>query len=137
MFVRRAINIELDTNELKSKTKKAFFALNFTAFTTPISLPHNDIHNYLRCDMSDTKTAAYDPIFWLHHSYVNRQFAFWQEVNKLRKRNIGSFEEMSKPLDPFHRQEYNKVQTTLKNSKMFLITKICFATNLTPSHLIT
>ena len=39
--------------------------------------------------MQDLLTAAYDPIFYLHHSYVDRQLAFWQELNKLRKREIG------------------------------------------------
>ena len=28
--------------------------------------------------------AAYDPIFYLHHTYVDRLYAFWQELQKLR-----------------------------------------------------
>ena len=67
--------------------------------------------------MQDLLTAAYDPVFWLHHSYVDRQLAFWQEVNKLRKNEIGSFDDMDKPLDPFNRSEYNQVQMTFDNSR--------------------
>ncbi|RKL50893.1 hypothetical protein BFJ72_g346 [Fusarium proliferatum] len=31
--------------------------------------------------MSDLGTAAYDPIFWLHHCNVDRQFALYQNNN--------------------------------------------------------
>ena len=35
----------------------------------------------------------------------------------MRKNEIGSFEDMDKPLDPFNRSEYNQVQMTFENSR--------------------
>ena len=67
--------------------------------------------------MQDLLTAAYDPIFYLHHSFVDRQLAFWQELNTLRKHEIGTFDDMDKPLDPFNRSEYNQVKMTLENNR--------------------
>ena len=44
-----------------------------------LSQAHNIIHRGLQCTMGPVGTAAYDPIFWLHHSYVDKVFAHWQE----------------------------------------------------------
>jgi len=45
--------------------------------------PHNDIHNAVGGPlgwMSDPKTAAQDPIFWLHHSNIDRIWWIWQNM---------------------------------------------------------
>ena len=42
---------------------------------------HNRIHGWVggRCgDMSYVPFAAYDPIFWCHHSMIDRIFWLWQ-----------------------------------------------------------
>lgn len=41
--------------------------------------PHNDIHNVVGGQgwMGDPDTAAQDPIFWLHHSNIDRLWAVW------------------------------------------------------------
>ncbi|KAK1596707.1 uncharacterized protein LY79DRAFT_667261 [Colletotrichum navitas] len=41
---------------------------------------HNAIHNYTGGGghMSDPAIAAFDPIFWLHHTNIDRLFAIWQ-----------------------------------------------------------
>ncbi|KKY16976.1 putative tyrosinase precursor [Diplodia seriata] len=31
--------------------------------------------------MSEVEVAAFDPVFWLHHSNIDRIFAIWQEMN--------------------------------------------------------
>ena len=51
--------------------------------------------------------AAYDPVFYLHHSNVDRQYAFWQELQKLR--GYLSTEAISKDfsMPPFWDQRYN------------------------------
>ena len=28
--------------------------------------------------------ASYDPLFYLHHSFVDLQYAYWQQVQKIR-----------------------------------------------------
>lgn len=46
---------------------------------------HNNIHSWVGGDtgghMSEVPVAAFDPIFWLHHANVDRQFAIWQTLN--------------------------------------------------------
>ncbi len=39
---------------------------------------HNYIHGYVGGDMSDPNLAAYDPIFYPHHSNIDRIWAIWQ-----------------------------------------------------------
>ena len=39
---------------------------------------HNYIHGYVGGDMSDPNLAAYDPIFFPHHSNIDRIWAIWQ-----------------------------------------------------------
>ncbi|GKT56388.1 tyrosinase precursor [Colletotrichum tofieldiae] len=41
---------------------------------------HNAIHTYAggKGQMSDPTVAAFDPIFWLHHTNIDRLFAIWQ-----------------------------------------------------------
>lgn len=41
--------------------------------------PHNNIHSTIGGLMGNPKTAAQDPIFWLHHSNVDRIWAVWNE----------------------------------------------------------
>ncbi|EPS39478.1 hypothetical protein H072_6733 [Dactylellina haptotyla CBS 200.50] len=49
---------------------------------------HDDIHNAIggpvggpSGTMTDLSMASYDPIFWLHHTNVDRLFALWQGIN--------------------------------------------------------
>jgi tyrosinase len=41
------------------------------------NLPHNVIHDDVGGLMSDPDTAALDPIFWLHHSNIDRLWEVW------------------------------------------------------------
>ena len=40
-----------------------------------IHQPHGMVHIDLQCTMEPTQTAAYDPIFWLHHSFIDKVWA--------------------------------------------------------------
>jgi tyrosinase len=44
---------------------------------------HNLVHNAVGGygHMSDASTSAFDPVFWLHHTNVDRLFAMWQAIN--------------------------------------------------------
>ncbi|KAK0718697.1 common central domain of tyrosinase-domain-containing protein [Apiosordaria backusii] len=50
---------------------------------------HNNIHNWTGGfdkyigHMAEPAVAAYDPIFWMHHANVDRQFALWQGISLL------------------------------------------------------
>jgi tyrosinase-like protein len=41
--------------------------------------PHGAVHVAVGGAMSDPETAAQDPIFWLHHSNIDRIWAVWNE----------------------------------------------------------
>ena len=110
-------NIEFNTAELKNKTRNAFGTQSFKLFQRDLENPHDKVHDFAHCEMKDLLTASYDPIFWLHHNHIDRVFAFWQELNKLRKLEIGNFDQMDQSLNPFYRPEYNKVKMTLENSQ--------------------
>ena len=45
---------------------------------------HNAFGTTLTFCMSQLTYAAYDPVFFLHHGYVDYQYAYWQELQKLR-----------------------------------------------------
>ncbi|KAM5350817.1 hypothetical protein ACJ41O_007322 [Fusarium nematophilum] len=53
---------------------------------------HNNVHNivggsdykYGVGHMSDVPVAAFDPIFWLHHTQIDRLLAMWQSLNWTR-----------------------------------------------------
>lgn len=51
--------------------------------------------------------AAYDPVFYLHHSNVDRQYAFWQELQKIRGQNTEAVENSHFEMPPFWNKTYN------------------------------
>lgn len=65
--------------------------------------------------MTYLATAAFDPMFWLHHANVDRLFALWQAIhpNAYSGSQVagastwtiaqGSRQDMNSPLQPFHR----------------------------------
>ncbi|PQE33295.1 tyrosinase precursor protein [Rutstroemia sp. NJR-2017a WRK4] len=68
----------------------------FDAFSNHQWAPNNapgtygsieDVHNSIHSEtggggqMGDPDYAAFDPLFWLHHVNVDRQFAIWQALN--------------------------------------------------------
>ena len=82
--VMRARSINIDSSDLKRRTRDALMTETFEDFSNQISDPHGFLHVSMQCDMADLRTASCDPIFYLHHTYVDRQFAFWQELHRLR-----------------------------------------------------
>ena len=57
--------------------------------------------------MSTLEYTSYDPIFFLHHSNVDRLFVIWQELQKKRGKTYDhahcSIELFGKNLQPFER----------------------------------
>src|SRR5205807_6075343 len=39
---------------------------------------HDSVHGWVGGDMGIIATAAYDPIFWAHHTMVDRLWSLWQ-----------------------------------------------------------
>ncbi len=50
----------------------------FLDFQTHLENKHGDVHMWVGGHMSDIPFAAYDPIFWAHHSMIDRVWRLWQ-----------------------------------------------------------
>lgn len=48
--------------------------------------------------MSDTYGSPADPIFWLHHGFVDRNFRIWQNKNSARLSSINGNDVSGNPL---------------------------------------
>jgi tyrosinase len=58
--------------------QKAMAATNFNDFNSLITTVHDEVHMWVMGTMSDPSWAAYDPVFWAHHTMVDRAWAIWQ-----------------------------------------------------------
>ena len=56
----------------------AFIKENYREFSSQLSNPHNMVHNTNPCNLRPTLVAAWDPVFFLHHAFVDMQYAYWQ-----------------------------------------------------------
>lgn len=50
----------------------------YLGFNGDLEGPHGSLHIWVSGDMRTPAFAAYDPIFWMHHANVDRQWAAWQ-----------------------------------------------------------
>jgi tyrosinase len=51
---------------------------SFVDFSNRLERTHGDIHVWVGGHMSDIGFAAYDPIFWAHHTMIDRVWSMWQ-----------------------------------------------------------
>lgn len=76
-----------------------------------LEVAHNNIHYLVggrhEFSMSTLEWTSYDPLFFLHHSNVDRIFAVWQELQRRRGKTYDhadcSVELFRKELEPFNR----------------------------------
>lgn len=53
-------------------------APTFLDFSLRLENVHNDVHVWIGGAMSAVPVAAFDPIFWAHHSMIDRLWYLWQ-----------------------------------------------------------
>jgi tyrosinase len=53
---------------------------DFTAFSGALESPHNTVHVLVGGTMQ-TATSPADPLFWLHHAFIDKLWADWQLAN--------------------------------------------------------
>ena len=82
-FVTRETGIVIPSRHLKATTEDALMLDDFMEFQNSLNSPHGVLHFSMGCDMTIVDTAGYR-IFYLHHSYVDYQWAFWQELQRLQ-----------------------------------------------------
>ena len=116
-FTTRQANILINTETQKSSTKKAFDEDKFRKFREKMVQPHSELHRLVGCDMVKEGTAGYDPLFYLHHTYVDYQWAYWQELQLHRPPDEPISDEFNNPIPPFDRDGFNDNKKTLRNSK--------------------
>jgi len=69
---------------LKRGVKNSYCTTKYHQYDLENQTPHNAVHNNMHGDMGDNDYAAYDPIFYLHHSFVDLQYAYWQKLQHIR-----------------------------------------------------
>jgi len=51
---------------------------DFFTFQTQLESIHDGVHVWVGGTMSDISVAAYDPLFWAHHTMIDRVWQLWQ-----------------------------------------------------------
>jgi tyrosinase len=54
---------------------------DYDTFSSDIEQPHNGLHLWVGGSMAIVPTSAFDPIFWVHHCFVEKLFCDWQDAN--------------------------------------------------------
>jgi tyrosinase len=62
----------------QSDVDRAMASANFDDLTFEIENLHNAVHVWVGGEMTDPRFAGWDPIFWAHHTMVDRLWALWQ-----------------------------------------------------------
>ena len=144
-FVTRFHNVQLNTTQLKRQVQDALDHNDFIEFEDALGKgPHGTVHVGVDCDMFNIATSGYDTLFYLHHSYVDYLWAFWQELRRLRGHSLPPrFEGVDEPLPPFNNRRFNENDKTFQNSRaqdiMDYQNKLCYEydqllfDNLTPA----
>jgi len=63
-------------------------------------MPHNPTHNYLGGHMRSMR-SPFDPIFWSHHAFLDKNWALWQDCHDYEHLDKASLNETQ--YDPMHR----------------------------------
>lgn len=59
----------------------ALAAPSFTEFSRQIEAIHDDVHVWVGGTMANVATAGYDPLFYAHHTMIDRAWRIWQHRN--------------------------------------------------------
>lgn len=73
-------------------------SFNDFSFALEVQL-HNSVHGWVRGSMGMVATAAYDPLFWAHHTMVDRLWALWQVRHSNRGPRPGQWRQVLEGLD--------------------------------------
>lgn len=65
----------------KKEVEHALEASTFGEICDRLEDIHDDVHVWVRGDMANPTTSAFDPIFWSHHCMIDRLWWIWQNEN--------------------------------------------------------
>ena len=66
---------------LRAEVQTALLAPDYNTFSPDMENPHNGLHMWVGATMGDISTAAFDPLFWSHHAFVEYAFCQWQDAH--------------------------------------------------------
>lgn len=82
---------------------------DYTKFTTILEdALHNPVHGWVGGTMGDKTKAPADPVFWLHHSNVDRLWAGWQPKHTDQNPNLSG---KNVTMDPWKNKELETRKT--------------------------
>jgi hypothetical protein len=104
-------------------------ALSRTVFSTPFgggfsdlfqNSPHGAVHVFVGGNMSSVPTSANDPIFWLHHCNIDRQWDAWlnMDAGRLNPTDVGFLNFSYKLVDENGQTVNFKVRDVISSSKL-------------------
>ena len=119
-FLKRKILLDTSSHIglLKSGMKEAFLKDDYELFYGALDDPHTTMHGILGCHMAD-EPSSYDPVFWLMHSAIDGQFAFWQQLQGLKGKNIPSKPPSSERIQLFNTTGNHEGSDTLDYKEEF------------------
>jgi hypothetical protein len=74
---------------LATSVNNAFLLLDYFNAQSGVNGPHGAVHGAVSGNMCCVSSAAQDPIFWLHHSTVDRQWNLWLAQGGGRSSPVG------------------------------------------------
>jgi tyrosinase len=66
---------------LRDDVQNALLAPDYNTFSPDLENPHDSLHGWVGGSMGNIGTAAYDPLFWSHHSFIEYLFCQWQDAH--------------------------------------------------------
>ena len=117
-FTSRDPRPQVNPARLKAGVRAALMEETFEGFSQRLEIPHGDLHVNMGCDMRWIETTSYDPLFYLHHTYVDYVFAFWQELQRLRGHDVvPRVRGLANSFAPFDDSRFNSNPITLRNNR--------------------
>jgi tyrosinase len=83
---------------------------DFTTFSTALEGPHGWVHNAVGGTMGSSTSPA-DPLFWLHHAFIDKLWADWQVAHPAPGGNPPNMSETLQP-PPIMTRTVAQVQST-------------------------
>ena len=117
-FTSRDPRPQVNPARLKAGVRAALMEETFEGFSQRLEIPHGDLHVNMGCDMRWIETTSYDPLFYLHHTYVDYVFAYWQELQRLRGHDeVPRVQGLANSFAPFDDSRFNSNPITLRNNR--------------------
>ena len=64
---------------LRIRVQEANRLRTYDRFSSSVEQPHNGLHGWVGGCMAYQDYSAFDPIFWVHHCFVEKLFCDWQD----------------------------------------------------------